>query len=207
MWGGIVRQGKISSFRLVPTSPPNFLAQSGHFLLPGLAANIFLLEGGTGARVLHVRISLYATGYPKTIFLLCPLCIPRNDVVCPGCTSKDCLVYPLCIPRAVVPATVHKAPKFGDGGTPRPPSPARNVPFPGSLGQAMLFLTTPASADTRKDPAAHFRAFMAKPPITARIFKSAQVRPAGGQTVRADPPEDGPCATNWSPNDPGTGPH
>ena len=33
---------------------------------------------------------------------LCVLCIPNND-----------FVYPVCIPRTVVPATVHKASKFG----------------------------------------------------------------------------------------------
>ena len=76
----------------------------GHFLLPASAANPFLLQGGTGARVLHARISLYASAYPKNFFF----CIPKNDFVYPVCIPKDFFVYPLCIS-----ATVHKAPKFG----------------------------------------------------------------------------------------------
>ena len=39
-------------------TPRIFLRNPSHFLLPGLAAHIFLLWGGTGARVLHVRISV-----------------------------------------------------------------------------------------------------------------------------------------------------
>ena len=47
-------------------SPQKFLRNPGHFLLPASAANIFLLHGGPGARVLQVRISLHAGAYPKT---------------------------------------------------------------------------------------------------------------------------------------------
>ena len=120
-YGGGGGQGKISGgggisfFRLVPKSPPPpemLLRNLGHFLLPGSAANSFLLQGGTGARVLHVRISLYAGVRPETFFL-CILRIPKNDFVYPVCIPQAAFVYQLCIPRTELPATVHKAPKFG----------------------------------------------------------------------------------------------
>ena len=47
--------------------PSKILRNLGHFLLSGSAANIFLLWGGTGARVLHVKISHYATPPPFVI--------------------------------------------------------------------------------------------------------------------------------------------
>ena len=75
------------------TPPGKFLRDPGHFLVLGPVANIFLLYGGTGAHVLHVRISRYANVYPETN-LLCVLCIP-----------KDFLVHPLCTPRTVVPTS------------------------------------------------------------------------------------------------------
>ena len=64
-WGNF--RGGISCFRLVPKCPlPElFLRNPGHFLLPGSVANICLLSGGAGARVLHVRISVHGGAYPQ----------------------------------------------------------------------------------------------------------------------------------------------
>ena len=109
--GGISAQenfsGKFPFFRLVPEFPPgNVLRNPGHFLLPGSAATIFLLQGGTGAQVLHARIGRRASAYPKTFS--CASCVSQR-MTC----AKDLFMYPLCLPRTVVPATVQKAPKFG----------------------------------------------------------------------------------------------
>ena len=43
-----------------------------------------------------------------------PLRIPKYDFVYPVRTPKEFFVYSFGIPRTVLPATVHKAPKFGD---------------------------------------------------------------------------------------------
>jgi hypothetical protein len=91
------------------------LRNTGYFLLIESAANIFLLEGGTGARVLHVRISPYANANPRNFFLVFRVCIP-----------KDFFVYLLCIPRTAVPAMVQKAPNFWGAEF----SPTRNPPPP-----------------------------------------------------------------------------
>ena len=65
---------------------------------------------------------------PKTRFL-CILCGPKNDFVHSMCTPKDFFVSPLCIPRSVVPAAVHKAPKFGGAEN----FPAQSPPSPPPL--------------------------------------------------------------------------
>ena len=113
-------------FRFVPKLPPcNFLRYPGHFLLKALAAGIFL------ARVLHVRISLYASAYPKKVS--CVSCASQRMVSCTPCVSRVYFfVYLLCIPRTVVPATVHKAPKFRGAEIPprkSPPSPLYDTPL------------------------------------------------------------------------------
>ena len=69
-------------------APRNVVAPSGPFLAPPpppprAAANMFLLSGGAGARVLHVRIGLYGGAYPKQM-LMCVRGVPRNDFVYPG---------------------------------------------------------------------------------------------------------------------------
>ena len=81
--------GGISFFRLVPKFPPGsfFFMQSGPFLAPQVAATVFLLQGGTGASVLHVRISLCAGAYPKRI-LLCILRIPKGTFAHSGRTAR-----------------------------------------------------------------------------------------------------------------------
>ena len=105
--GGILFGGGSVFCRSIPNFPPrNFLRNPGHVLLPGSAANSFLLQRGTSARVLHVKISAG----------VCPKNLPMNDFVSPLCIPKDCFVYPLCIHGTVVPAIVHKAPRFGGGG-------------------------------------------------------------------------------------------
>ena len=51
--------------------PPNFLLRNPrHFLLPGSAANISLLQAGAGACVLHVGIRLCAGAYPNKLSCL-----------------------------------------------------------------------------------------------------------------------------------------
>ena len=75
--------------------------------------------------MLHVRISVYDSAHPKTLFL-CVLCIPKNGSVYPVCIPKDCLEYPQCTPSAVVPVTVHKASKLV---VPKFPPPEAS-PFP-----------------------------------------------------------------------------
>ena len=85
----------------------------------------FMSGGGggmSGGVCMPVRI--------PTPFVLWMPRVPNNDVVSPGCTPKDCVVYPLCIPKAMAPATVHKAPKFAGAAfvrNPPPPAPAPQV--------------------------------------------------------------------------------
>ena len=103
-------RGTISLVRLVLKPPPNFGAQSDPFLAPWVGGYIFCGEVlvpvccMSGSVFMRVRI-------PKNVFL-CILRIPKTEFVCPPCIPNDFFVYPLRIPRTVVPATVHKAPKF-----------------------------------------------------------------------------------------------
>ena len=68
--------GKFSFFRLVPNSPPSEIF-GGPFLAPLFGSQCLL----------HVRISLCASASPKN-FLLCILCIPKNDL--PSVPSVYC---------------------------------------------------------------------------------------------------------------------
>ena len=102
------------------------VALRGGGVRQGKVSGNFLLQGSTGARVLHVRISPYDSAYLQKIFF-CTRCAPKNGFVC---TPNEFFVYPLCIPRAVVPAAVHRAPTFGDAAisptrTSNPPPPVR----------------------------------------------------------------------------------
>ena len=58
----------------------------------------------------------------SVIMLLRIPCIPR--------IPKNDFVYPVRSPQTVVPATVHKAPNFGDAEAPPPPPPPRDIPPP-----------------------------------------------------------------------------
>ena len=70
-WGGYLGGGGGISFcRLVMRFPPPEIFRTIRAIIFGLVANIFLPQGGTGACVLHVRISPYATAHPEKIFLL-----------------------------------------------------------------------------------------------------------------------------------------
>ena len=62
---GVFRQGRTSEGKCLCSGwcrkiPPESVL--GHISLPGSAANIFLLQGGTGARVMHVRDALQGKG-------------------------------------------------------------------------------------------------------------------------------------------------
>ena len=59
----------------------------------------------SGSVLMSVRI-------PKTCSCICR--VPHRMILCAQCVSQNNkFVHLLCIPRAVVPTTVHRAPKFG----------------------------------------------------------------------------------------------
>ena len=98
-------------------SPRNFLRNTGYFLLIESAANIFLLEGGTGARVLHVRISPYANANPRNFFL-CSECVSQKIFLCICCVSQG-LRFPQWYKRP----QIFGVPNFPPPEIPPPPQP------------------------------------------------------------------------------------
>ena len=81
----------------------------------------------------------------------CVSCVSQNDFVYNSVYPTRFFVYPLCIPRTVVPATVHKAPKFEGAEIfhtlnipcrnfphPKSPPPPRCVNFPLNMVQAVV---------------------------------------------------------------------
>ena len=84
--------GGVSFFRLVPKIPHrNFLCNPGQFLRSHVDSQQFFF-------------------WRKVLVPLCQ-CVPPKKMF--ACIPKYFFVHPLRIPRTVVPATVHKAPKFG----------------------------------------------------------------------------------------------
>ena len=103
--GRVFRQDKISGgkFRFSDCCLnflPNFLRNTGHFLLLSLATFFFCRE---------VLVPVYCMSGSVCM----PLCI-RTIFSCVSCESRRMILCTQCVSQGfVVPATVHKAPKLG----------------------------------------------------------------------------------------------